>query len=270
MENEKMNVYEFGRRLLNAGDLDPVYVVVYHARKAGDLPDVYFKSWLLAYWCFYHVGTASWVSQPGDGFWERMATAAGSKEYPRSSERRHFRGENAKKSVKFLGDTGLNSLFRELDAAGPTAEDVMGVVRSWVGFGPWIAFKVADMLERLAVRPVSFSADSVLYDSPREAAELLWRMEHPGQGYRSETRDEGRWALNRIIGELGGERAPPDFARPFAEQEAETVLCKWKSYLGGHYHIGEDVAAVRRGLAQFGRCKTAQRLYRAGKVGDLW
>jgi hypothetical protein len=41
------------------------------------------------------------------------------------------------------------------------------------------------------------------------------------------------------------------------------------TYLGGHYEIGEDVAAVRNGLLKFAKCRTAQVLLKAGK-GELW
>ncbi|MBZ4299837.1 hypothetical protein LAJ56_17985, partial [Streptococcus pneumoniae] len=65
----------------------------------------------LAYWCFYHVGTASWIADRSVGYWQRMEKAAGSKEYPRSSERRHFRGGQATRSVAWLKEHGLESLF---------------------------------------------------------------------------------------------------------------------------------------------------------------
>lgn len=265
-----MSVYEFGRALLDANDLDPVYVVVHHA----ELPPTTLRRWLLAYWCFYHVGTASWCAEGGDGFWGRMTTAAASKDYPRSSERRHFRGRAAVASVAYLSSRGEDGLFCDLEDAGPTAAEVTAAVREWVGFGPWIAFKVADMLERLGVRPVVFDAKTALYDgSPQEAAALLYERERPADPPPTSpaTRQAvARWAADRVLTGLGGYAAPPTGDRPLGFQEAETVLCKWKSYLGGHYHVGEDVEAVRRGLIRFSRCKLSQRLLKAGGGGRLW
>jgi hypothetical protein len=321
---DKLNVYDFGRALLARNDLDPVYVVVWEAMKPGQtdggLGGDRLRLWLLAYWCFYHVGTASWCANHAreDTFWTRMAEAAGSKTYPRSAERRHFRGDNAAKSVKWLREQGVQKLFEPFDAistdtadAFATAADVCKYVQTWVGFGPWISFKVADMLERLGLARVRFDIDTVMYDSPREAAELLWRVEHPGEGRRSPTRDEGEWAIGRILGHLASPPlpsephrkvyqqkplsalpkmsksaadnavidqfrgmlagyAPPRYERPLNAQEAETILCKWKSYVGGHYHVGEDVAAVRRGLLRFAKCRTSQALLKGGKAGGLW
>lgn len=74
--------------------------------------------------------------------------------------------------------------------------------------------------------------------------------------------------MDYVLSGLDGQ-APPRFDRPLNVQEAETVLCKWKSYSGGHYEIGEDVAACREGLSRFFRCRTARRLKKAGQ-GRLW
>jgi hypothetical protein len=304
----KLTVYDFGRRLLEAGDLDPVYTLLWEAHKTGDLVGFSRDRWLIAYFCFYHVGTASWITgdSPFDSsYWDRFETAAGSKDYPRSSERRHFRGENARKSVAYLRERGSH-LMNDLFSAGPHAADVMAVVKQWVGFGDWIAFKVADMVERLAIRPVTFDVRTVMYDSPRKAAETLWRLE--GEPHAGAGDAVGGWAIERVLHHLAcpgsgagavkriyrrealevlptpssdyeerledwGRRAgfaPPRFERPLGPQEAETILCKFGSYLKGHYHVGEDVAACRKGLLKFARCRLSQTLLRAGKRGGLW
>ncbi len=266
-----MSVYEFGRRLLRTNDLDPVYVVVHGAGldddPTGENPTLH--RWLIAYWCFYHVGTASWAAElpEEEGFWGRMAEAAGSKDFPRSSERRHFRGRAAVESVEYLRGRGTFDLFSELveNGGSTTAAEVTTTVRRWRGFGPWIAFKVADMLERLAIRPVEFDLNTVMYESPRDAADLL----HHEEGSPS-VPNVGAWAIDRILSTLGPVKAPPRYERVINAQEAETVLCKWKSYLGGHYEVGEDIRAVRNGLMRFSKCPLSLRLLEAGKRGGLW
>jgi hypothetical protein len=212
------------------------------------------------------MGTAAWIvdapKELGEvGYWSRMIAAAGSKDYPRCPERRHFRGQNALKSVTWLKGQGIAGLFDPLLASpsgGWSAYDGMFLVRQWVGFGPWIAFKVADMLERLGIVPVTFSPAEALYDSPREAAEILWDTEG-----KPVTGDVGEWAVNRILTELKGIKAPPRYEREISPAEAETILCKHKSYLNGRYHVGEDIEACRKSLFRFPKGKTAQRLIRA-------
>lgn len=268
-----LSCYEFGRELLKRNDLDPVYVLLHEAQL--DLERL--ERWLLGYWCFYHVGTASWVTSVTNepAYWLRMRMAAADKQYPRCHERRHFRGELASKSVEWLARRGVRELFRplRLSQAYPLSE-VMEYVKTWVGFGPWIAFKVADMLECLGLCRVVFDTGAMsLFDSPRKGAALLWATEHRGRPpVKGEV--EG-WAVNRILDELSlidGKPpfAPPRYERPLNCQEAETILCKWKSYRGGHYQIGEDVTGCKRGLLRFPHYSLSQDLHRAGRRSGLW
>lgn len=246
--SSKLSIYEFGRRLLEQKDLDPIYQLLWEA----ELPKKTLQKWLLAYWCFYHVGTASWITDSKD-YWEAFRTAAGSKEYPRCHERRHFRGKNAEKSVAYLADLGVFRLFAGFDGVSSKLKDVMAYTKQWQGFGPWISFKIADMLERLALKEIDFDGGVMfLFDSPQEGAELLWSIEQKdnlgdsvNEGYRQ------RYAVDRILEVLEKYKAPPRFERYINVQEAETVLCKWKSYYGGHYKLGEDVEGCEKALNVF-------------------
>jgi hypothetical protein len=230
-----------------------------------------------------------------------MEQAAGSKDWPRCHERRHFRGETALKSVAYLKGRGTEALWRDLTGplapAPRTAKAVIASVTQWYGFGPWIGFKVADMLERLGLVEVRFDLETAMYEgSPTEGAKLLWDLE--GQPHAGSGDAAGAWAVGRVLAELGAKAlrpvrgedrltahdraevkafqgrlagyAPPRYERPINVQEAETILCKWKSYMGGHYRLGEDVEGLRQGLLRFARCRLAQRLLRAGKGAGLW
>lgn len=272
MINSNMSVYEFGGQLLETNDLDPVYILIWRAMESKHLPTSLLYRYLLAYWCFYHVGTAAWiVDQPS--YWAAMDTAARSKEYHRSSERRHFRGKNATNSVAYLKWRGYASLFSDLIAAGRSVQDKMAVVQRWVGFGPWIAFKVADMLERLDICPVDFDNGSAfLFDSPRKAARLLADEE----GYTTESPSSAssveEWAVDRILSseEVWSRASPPRYDRKPNVQEAETILCKWGAYRTKHYLVGKDIEECRHALEKYGGCLMANRLVAAGKGGRLW
>lgn len=262
-----LDIYTFGEQLIKTQDLDPVYVMLYKA----NLEKVRLYRWLLAYWCFYHSGTASWIADhvPETNYWKAMEIAAGSKEYPRCPERRHFRGANAIKSVAYLKEQGIEALF------GPwlvnqsnvyTVASVMEDVQTWVGFGPWIAFKVADMLERLGICKVKFDDGAMfLFDSPQQGADMLWKSEN-----LDDPPDHvGGWAVKKILAKLGHHKAPPRRERRINCQEAETILCKWKSHTNGHYIIGEDIESLEKSLKHFPESKTSQRLFKACE-GILW
>ena len=88
-----MDCFEFGRKLIEANDLDPVYVLLWNS----NFDRLKMKKFLLAYWAFYHMGTASWISEGAtlpittpNSYWDRFMTAAKSMDYPRCPERRHF------------------------------------------------------------------------------------------------------------------------------------------------------------------------------------
>lgn len=268
-----MDPYQFGAELIRTKDLDPVYVVVYES----GINSIILKQWMLAYWCFYHAGTACWVSEGGD-FWGRMAVAAGSKDYPRGRERRHFRGKLATNSVVGLYDLGMDRLFGPFDSTRLTGKtvpvrDVMKIVQAWPGFGPWIAFKVADMLERLYGVDVYFDRiGELLYESPRKGAELMWGL-YPGAEIlrHSPPSDVAQWAVNTITAKLFPYyNAPPSYNRPVNAQEAETILCKWKAYRDGNYRIGEDCERLRKSLMKFPYVRLAQIMLKAGKESKLW
>lgn len=258
----------FGRLLLELRDLDPVYEVLHLA----ELEPPLLKRWLLAYMCFYNVSTASWVADRAIGYWDRMRRAAGSKDFPRSSERRHFRGDAAMKSVAWLAERGVNELFEPLLEQEPiTARELTYKIRTWEKFGKWAAFKLADIIERLGLREVDFSeADELLFESPRHGAEDMWCLRHPGVPLPVQNGGVTAWALKTVSHELRDKFAPPRYERPIGYQEAETVICKFHSCKSGSYEPGEDVEALERFLRGPLTSGTASRLYTAGKRGELW
>lgn len=249
------NVYEFGRKLLTSLDLDPIYVMLWDAELEQETLD----RWLIAYCCFYHAGTASWIANSQEGYWDRFLQAAASKDYPRCHERRHYRGANAMKSATWLSECGVHCLMQPIrDNAKWRASALIEYVKTWVGFGPWISFKVADMVERLGIAEVEFDQATAMYKgSPTEGAEYLFELDHK---YIAEPGQTVPYAVNKILSQLGGYLAPPRLERRINVQEVETILCKWKSYRGGHYTLGEDVLGLRRSLLRFGKCLLSQRL----------
>ena len=260
---EPMGVFEFGRKLIESKDVDPVYVLLWNCPEVQTV----LKRWLIAYWCFYHMGTSSWIADGGseNRFWGKMEQAAASKEFPRCPERRHFRGQNAVKSVSYLRYHGIDKLFEPFED-GMAAREVMKEVQKWVGFGPWISFKVADMLERLDLARIVFKSEDVyLFDSPKEGAERM-RAE---LGVGVDDEDLQTWAVETLTEEFRDLTAPPNHQRLVGPQEAETVLCKWKSYLNGSYRLGEDIESCRNCLLRFAKTKLSQDLLRAGR-NVLW
>lgn len=256
-------IYDFGQQLVESKDLDPVYVVVWEAQLEPET----LRKWLLAYFCFYHCGTASWIVDQKD-YWTAMETAAASKDYLRSSERRHFRGSSATKSVTLLKEQGLEKLFSPLEGGPYTLQQIVKHVKTWYKFGDWIAFKVADLIERLGLCQVTFKPEDVfaMYESPRKGAEDMVVQHGPAVG------NPYLWAYNTLHKEIGNLKAPPRYERGLNIQELETIFCKHHSHLKSKngYQVGKDIAEVKHGLLKYSRCPTSQLLIKAGRKGGLW
>ena len=243
-----MEIEEFGKALIETQDLDPVYVAIYEAH----LPKDQLAKLLLAYFCFYHLGVAAHLSEQ-EAFWEACEVAARNtapspkaSRWPRGAERRHFRGEASIRAVQYLSQQTTQARVSSL--LGGSLASVSQVMGDWPMFGSWIAYKAADMIERVWGAPVEFPLDvCLLYDEPRKGL-LMLNSEKPEQ------------ELDRLLGVFKQYKAPPANDRACGVQECETILCKFKSYRNGRYWIGKDIQEIRHGLEGWG--DTASTLLR--------
>ena len=243
------DVKQFGDRLITTGDLDPVYLAVHNAQ----LPEPQLCRLLLSYMLFYHLGAAAWLSEhEGADFWhqarhaaENILPAPTGGRWPRAAERRHFRGVKCVQAVDWFATRPPEDYIRPL-AEFKTEAEVMAAVKQWPMFGDWVAYKAADLIDRIYGAQLIWSSDVVLlYDSPRKALSLL---------NVSAPKDTFEYLMDYFASHV----APPRGDRPCGAAETETVCCKWGSMRTGHYHVGKDIHEIRHGLSAWGH--TASRL----------
>jgi len=145
----------------------------------------------------------------------------------------------------------------------PTAAVMMARVKNLYGFGEWVKWKVPDMIDRLGIAFVEFTEDELvhMFDSSKKGAmatceqyRLIPFIESP---------------LNRmtlahqfVLRAMGKRRAPPLYDRPLNVQETETIFCKWKSHLGGHYPLGKDTHEIGLGLRRYEGCPVTRAVLR--------
>jgi hypothetical protein len=258
-----LDVRDFGDALIATQDLDPVYCAIYHAK----LSEQQVCRLLLTYWCFYHLGVAATISEKEHtDFWDFMHIAAVNAEpprkwnlpgerWPRASERRHFRGEKCVKAIE-----RLRMRFGEPEAAvrnlAPLTREtaIINRVRDWPMFGPWIAFKAADMMERVYGAKVEFNQNiGLMYESPRAALDLLDTDNDVIIPERSP-----KSIYQNLLNYFSARCAPPGNDRACGPQEVETILCKYASMRAGHYHVGKDIHEVRQALVGWG--ETAEHM----------
>ncbi len=250
-----LDIVTFGRALVQSGDLDPVYVALHGA----GLDERELTAWCVAYWCFYDAGTASALvdaAAAGGSFWRaaRLGLAAA----PRGRERRHFRGQQARDSVDWMAasfpDPG--AVLARLQRSAPSVERVRREVLTWRGFGPWIAWKVADMTDRVLGVPLEWErarAWRFIFSEPEAGA----RMAAAAWGDQSMSTEQ---VMSRVQDGIRDLQAPPALDRPCGPAEVETVLCKWKSHRAGRYAVGSDTIDLRKHLASARGSVTAERL----------
>lgn len=245
----------WGEELITTQDHDPLYPGL--ARWTDTVGRERVKRYMVAYWSCYSVGASWWISQhEGRDFWRWLHCAAlneigpdkvgacDAERWPRAHERRHWRGQKCVDSVVWLAkrfpspEGAVESLL-----GASSLREVECRIKEWPQFGPWIAFKAADMMERVLGEPVTFPMDIItLYRDPRKAAEMAGRL----WGTSPQA------AAERVLGSLTRLNAPGLTRRSVNIQEVETVLCKWKSAMGGHYWLGMDTQLHRAELHRWG------------------
>lgn len=238
----------FGAELVRSRDLDPVYVALLPLNSPRKSRTV------LAYSCLYHLGVAGYVGErSGEDFWKALEIAAVNKDlrWPRGSERRHWRGKAAVEAVAWLRDNFEQPeqvIYRWYNGAHRASFNFIAEeVRRTPSFGPWIAFKVADIMERVLGFPVDFSdCELGIYREPRRAAALLalGDADAPISGVTL-----GEVIAKLLQGPLRKLKAPPNGDRTLNVQEIETVLCKYKSHCTGSYPLGKDTREVYHALS---------------------
>lgn len=273
------SVTAFGAELLRTGDLDPVYVALYRAA----LPRDTLNRVCLAYWCFYHLGLAAYIAEQGTTprkFWELMMRAAinegDPKPFPRGSERRYYRGAQAVMSMTSMMHLYPKGATQAVEAmVGPPGlstrySQVSARVQLHRGFGEWIAFKIADMSERVLGYNVDFSDCHLgIYKDPRQgAAVACLEYRYPGSlkpdginqfadcpWFYPITDNELKETVEHYIRVFRKMKlkAPGGNPRPVNVQEVETIFCKYKSHLKGHYPMGKDTAEIKHGLDGWGK-----------------
>lgn len=287
----RLDIETFGEHLLRTDDLDPIYTALQRLTESNawghHMSQDQLRRWLVAYWCFYSAGSACYISEAdGREFWHMMAVAAenvigptipgDSVRWPRGHERRHFRGDAAVKAVAALRERYGNRPEDMVDYCFETdtphdrlsCATVSARVKEHTLFGPWIAFKVADMGERVLGRAVDFGdAEVFMFKDPVEAALRLWR-ERMKLPENARPKDQAA-VLKQVVGHLQkhfGEwnvRAGSG-VRTIGLQEVETILCKWKSHMNGHYPLWNDTHEIRGALPPWASsCQTAEAFLKA-------
>lgn len=253
---QRLTVEEFGQALLATGDMSPEYIMLYN----GKLPPDQLGRWLLAFLCFCHEGVASKLSEyPEPDFWNELRKAASTKDFPRRTERRHFRGQAAIDAVnayRLRFGTGQDFVSFCLDGWKGTIPVLkfQERIETLPQFGPWGSYKMAELTDRVLGVLIDFG-DTRLFDAPRQGAIKCWKA------WKQAPADEKailKAVSDRLLQHFKVYAVPPAHDRGCGMMEIETILCKWGHHMSGSYPMGSDTKGTYKCMKGWG--ETAAKL----------
>lgn len=222
-----MSFKDFSAALITTGDLDPDYLVLKeHAADTNMTSEDLFR-WIILKVFVYDTASEMSIMYFNKDFDEVVYGA----------ERR----KNKRNTVKQMNDV-INKFDASILAGGIHYRDFKKYVTQFPGIGPWAAWKMADLLERVMEININFTVDF------REAYEFPLKGLLRVNGYTDDDMPmlkEGQAyarmmdAAIKSLGPVWSYEAPCG-RRTLNLQELETCLCKYHSHLGGHYNVGQD------------------------------
>ena len=229
---------EYARLTVITNDLDPIYVALY---KSG-WDEAKLLRWCAAMVTYYHAGAACKLADlQGDDFWEALWHTYDTT--PRSSERRHFRGEAGLKAMKHWINTYKTPEKFMLACMKPTFMDAL---RSGVPqIGVYFTWKACDFREAVFGYDVNWDgAERNMLKSATNGLDVLFGQEGVKLDYSKE--------ILKIIDAIKALPAPPRYSRQCGIAEAETIACGVRQYYTHRVPIGQDIADKRNSLTGFG------------------
>lgn len=218
----------------NTGDIDPTYYAFRGIR--NDLSDKDVKKMLVSQLMFYDIGISCMLTEtPDDKYWDTVDEI-----YPtcrRGKERRHFRGENGRKSIASIKPFGSPDKFWDAMYADNYI-DIRNNFKNISGFGDYFIWKYADYCDRVFDMPVDMKgAIKFLPKEPRLGSVIIANeigLDDP---------DNFEAVMKHCIEECNkiGLLAPPAFNRPVDILEMETCYCGYKHVMAGTDYVGSDI-----------------------------
>lgn len=233
---------ECSLKLLETGELDPVYNVVAHARDT--LGPEWAKRFCMAHLMFYDFGESVTLADvSSEFFWHRVLQG-----YPdrrRGQERRHFRGAAGLAAIDSmradppevvfdvpLGGSvpGLKSISRNIGYAG------------FKGFGTYFLLKWADFLDVVHKASIDYSGlvhqpHLFLFEGAAKGLDSIWK----GRPHHE--------ALTEIADFISDKYDPFQRYRLCGLSEAETIACAYRTYyVKTTYKFGWDINNLRKTL----------------------
>jgi len=234
IEPRKMDIFSFVQAKLKIDDVEPMYTAITRCK----LPLITRQRLCFAEGLADHLGLAARMAEAGN-FW------LGVKDFilqgQRGGARRHFRGAKALEALAVMERRfpHVSEFFMQMPSDFFKAREY---IMSTPQFGPFSAFKLADMAERTCKTTVDFSDVGL-----RDFSKFPQRGAALAAEYLGTTVDV---LYTKMLHYKWDTLAPPAFDRPLNAQELETMFCNY-----GHskwHPPGYEGQELRKLLAGYG------------------
>lgn len=221
-----MTFKQFSTELILTDDLDPDYVFL---RKIFEEQN--FSLAQKVYWFAHKIFIYDTASE-----YKHILGGVPIAELKFGAERAKSRHSAEKNILRFIRDFSLHHMPREYTEAAK-------FLKLHDGVGDWAAWKFCDLLERVADVSIDFSKTDfrVAYEYPLRGLAQIAGMHEDDHPLFFKDQELYHRAMTTAWKEFPtGLHAPPTGNRRVNIQEFETCLCKYHSFLSGHYYIGKD------------------------------
>lgn len=216
---------DFSTALITSGDLDPDYIFLwnYFTENRAGLDE-------RVDWISHKIFLYDTASE-----WRAIRRGEPVNNLPHGAERRKNKPNTERQLNAFLTHFNIHELANDYTTAAKQ-------LKAWPGVGDWAAWKFCDLLERLTSYRMDFRNIDfrVAYSYPLRG---LCAVGGYPDSFEPKLKDDAIFAelLDHAWKQFPWELdAPPLYDRKVNIQEFETCLCKFHSYLSGHYEIGKD------------------------------
>lgn len=249
---------EFAEITIKTNDLDPMYSVIYGLNRSK--PRDWMGRFIMYFLLFYDAGGAADEADAGSNdseeWWATLKMLAADPKTKRGTERRHFRGENARKAIENLRNRPINQPWAMLEHMYDQETGLgtalpqpitytnfynrMTTAYAGTQFGPYFIWKLYDIFNVCLGMPISLSRDEALKympEEPRKAALHFFGSFEEG--------------LDKVTSYIKDINHPVNPQHWCGYAEAETVLCMMKGFFKTKTHtIGDDISEKQRQLSE--------------------
>jgi len=242
----KLTFTQFSKEILESGDIDPDYWFMRKIAKQQEFSKQQLLNWILLKVCIYRsVSELEIIFKAGQ---LNMATWFQKVKY--GNER------NKAKNRAFEYYCNISSFFSAFKLDNSNKATLFDHISLVTGFGPWARWKLVDLLS--CVYGYHVPLEGIDF---REAYEFPLKGLLVVNGYEENDQSMG-WLIgadpdmyNDCMKDAWKQmpkvsKTPHNNNAGIRINELETCLCKYHSYIHGHYYPGKDIEHLKKDIAE--------------------